>query len=54
MLTLGNIFVLMLFASAGAWFWHATVCARGRWNGSNSIAPGSIWSYWTTTSRFVA
>jgi hypothetical protein len=23
MLTLGNIFVLMLFASAGAWFWHA-------------------------------
>ena len=23
MLTLGNIFVLMLFASAGAWLWHA-------------------------------
>lgn len=22
MLTLGNIFVLMLFATAGAWFWH--------------------------------
>ncbi len=23
MLTLGNIFVLMLFASAAAWWWHA-------------------------------
>lgn len=22
MLTLGNIFVLMLFATAGAWLWH--------------------------------